>query len=73
MPMPATTHAAVNMMFENFSPIDSWIMVKFSPIWDGNYSTFYFSKYATSYFIMALRYLDLRLNVMFSAICCQNA
>jgi hypothetical protein len=61
------------IMFENFSPIETYIVAKFSPIYDGNYDIFCFSKKAISYFKRACIYLLLRSNEIFSAKCCQKA
>jgi hypothetical protein len=42
--MPEIRAAIEKMMLEYFSPMASVMTEKFSPIWDGSYSTFSFSK-----------------------------
>jgi hypothetical protein len=60
------------IILENFSPIDYWIVVKYSPICDGNYDIFYFSKNSISCLSKVCIYLLLRSKVISSAKCYQN-
>ncbi len=53
--MPDIIVDAANIILQYFSPIASVIIEKFSPICDGSYSTFSFSKYATSCLSIACR------------------
>jgi hypothetical protein len=48
MPTPPKSAASEKMILEYFSPMASVTIEKFSPIYDGNCSTFDFSKNATS-------------------------
>ena len=56
--------------YESFSPDPSCMWKKFSDIFEGRASIYYFSKKAVSCFIKAFKYNDLRLTVIFSACYC---
>lgn len=72
IPIPPTTLANEKIMFDSFSPIESVITKKYSPIYAGSCSTLLNSKYATSYLNKALKYLDLKSKEIFSAKCYQK-
>lgn len=73
MIIPVRMEAIAKIKWPIFSPIEFYIIWKYSPIWEGNCSMFYFSKNAISCSSNLCKNLLLRSKVMFSATCCQKA